>query len=468
MKKLVILYAQEDRSEFEKLRQHLSLLEKLQTIKVWHEGDIAAGTDRDDATHAAFVDAESVLLLVSAAFLADDHCYDLMTTARNMGKPLIPIILKDCLWQDAPFGQLKVLPENGTPVHDKDWETPEEPYRQIAAYLRGTPRTESTEPVERPNIRRQANPTKINRNPLYIGIGALVAVIFVLVAIKRNFSSQGTNTSSTNNTTNTIPDTNTKADAKSLPKMVEIPAGAFTMGNKDSEVAGEKPAHKVNISRFSLSRYEITVREFNAFVVATKYVSDAERNGGTYYYNEKGLKSTVKADWRCDSDYQPYKNLTDNTNAVIHVSYNDAIAYCNWLSKSTGETYRLPTEAEWEYAARAGQSNDGPANLAAEAWYGENSNQKIHAVGTKQANRFGLHDMLGNAYEWCNDWFDDQYYANSSANNPQGPSKPGHNGQLRVGRGGSWENNANDISFSKRGNETPDYRDKLLGFRVAL
>ncbi|MGM9820910.1 MAG: formylglycine-generating enzyme family protein, partial [Candidatus Onthomorpha sp.] len=139
------------------------------------------------------------------------------------------------------------------------------------------------------------------------------------------------------------------------------------------------------------------------------------------------------------------------------------------LNELTGKKFRLPTEAEWEYAARGGKHSknyvykySGSNNVDEVAWYGSNSGGKTHPIKTKKANKLGLYDMSGNVYEWCNDWYGD--YQSYSQTNPPGPSGGGG----RVRRGGSWLNDDGDVRVSSRGCSTPDYRDNDGGLRLAL
>ncbi len=140
---------------------------------------------------------------------------------------------------------------------------------------------------------------------------------------------------------------------------------------------------------------------------------------------------------------------------IVNVSWDDAQAYCGWMGG------RLPTEAEWEYAARGGSTEARYGNLDEIAWYNQNSGNQTHEVAQKRANGFGLYDMLGNVWEWVNDWYDQNYYQNSPSQDPKGPAS----GQFRVLRGGSWRNLPRYVRVSFRGWYNPAVRGISLGFR---
>ncbi|NCC24877.1 MAG: hypothetical protein EOM25_06725 [Deltaproteobacteria bacterium] len=237
-------------------------------------------------------------------------------------------------------------------------------------------------------------------------------------------------------------------------EFVWVEGGCFKMGSNDGASDG-KPVHEVCVDGFWMGKYEVTNAQFRRF-----------RSGHS------------------SKDYEG-KNLNGNDQPVVHVSWEDAAAFARWLSDTSAQTYRLPTEAEWEYAARAmtttagywGENPDDAcryANVADLTAKRSWSNWAIHncddgfavsaPVGRFQPNAFGLHDMLGNVWEWCQDWYDSSYYANSPRNNPQGPS----GGSGRVFRGGAWDVGPGYPPSASRGWGSPDSRRHFLGFRLLM
>ncbi|MCB9305341.1 MAG: formylglycine-generating enzyme family protein [Lewinellaceae bacterium] len=249
--------------------------------------------------------------------------------------------------------------------------------------------------------------------------------------------------------------------------MVRIPGGTFQMGSNDGE-SHEKPVHSVTVSDFYLSKYEVTLAEFKAFVDATGYRTDAEKAGVSGVYIE-GWKDQNGVNWKYDTRGN-LRPSGEYNHPVIHVSWNDAVAYCDWLSKKTGQAYRLPTEAEWEYAAGGGSnartkwsSTSDENNLTRYANLGGNEDGYLTTapVGSLQPNTLGLYDMSGNVLEWCSDWYGT--YSSGSYTNPTGPAS----GSLHVLRGGSWVNAARYARVAVRESDRPDFRLFLVGFRLA-
>lgn len=221
-----------------------------------------------------------------------------------------------------------------------------------------------------------------------------------------------------------------------LPEMIVVAGGSFTMGSENGEF-DEKPRHIVTLSGFSMAKTETTVAQWRVFCNATGQAMPKEPRWG----------------W---NDIDP----------IVNVSWENALAYCDWLRTITGKSYRLPTEAEWEYAARGGNKSNGYKYAGGDDLnvVGWNSTLRAQACGTKRSNELGLFDMTGNVFEWCKDWYDGTYYANSSSKNPQGPSS----GSVRVLRGGSWFFNPSDCRVARRKSLYPADRDLDYGFRVVL
>ncbi len=220
--------------------------------------------------------------------------------------------------------------------------------------------------------------------------------------------------------------------------MIMVEGGTFTMGATSEQGSDayrdEKPTHKVTLSSFMIGKYEVT-----------------------------------QALWRAVMGGNPSYFKGDNL-PVEEVSWNDCQTFIKKLNSLTGKNFRLPTEAEWEYAARGGNKSRGYKyaggdNIDDVAWYYGNSGNKTHAVGTKQPNELGLYDMSGNVYEWCSDRKGS--YRSTSQTNPTGATSVFFH-FTRVNRGGCWSSSAGRCRVSYRGLNAPDYSDYLLGLRLAL
>jgi formylglycine-generating enzyme required for sulfatase activity len=249
--------------------------------------------------------------------------------------------------------------------------------------------------------------------------------------------------------------------------MVAVQSGTFTMGCTAEQGSdcfdNEKPAHQVTLSKFHIGKYPVTVAQFRRFIEATNYRTDAERYGSGYIWNGSAWEEKSDANWR-----NPYFWQTDN-DPVVLVSWNDTQKFIEWLNQVSGRQYRLPTEAEWEFAARGGNKSagykySGSNNIDNVAWYYKNSGKVTNAVGSKSPNELGIYDMSGNVWEWCNDWYDSSYYSSSSQTNHKGANSDSN----RVLRGGCWASNLQGCRVSNRGNFTQGFRYSTYGFRLCL
>jgi PKD repeat protein len=240
---------------------------------------------------------------------------------------------------------------------------------------------------------------------------------------------------------------------------VNVSGGTFQMGSNNGG-SDEQPIHTVTLSSFEITKYETTNGQFSEFLNSIGCSADGNFNDpeyGNVQYIDMG-ETSVQIRYS-GGQFVPGSGKTDFP--VIEVTWYGAHAFALWAGG------RLPTEAEWEFAARGGnQSNgytySGSNNIDDVAWYGGNSNYHTHQVGTKAPNELGIYDMSGNVWEWCNDWFSGIYYSSSPQNNPQGPSS----GTYRVGRGGTCNGGANYSRVAYRDMHLPGWTNYFLGFRI--
>ena len=220
-------------------------------------------------------------------------------------------------------------------------------------------------------------------------------------------------------------------------EMIAVEGGTFTMGATSEQGSDayddEKPAHQVTLSSYYIGKTEVTQELWQAVMG-----SNPSKFSGTNLPVEK-------------------------------VSWEDCQSFVIKLNELTGKNFRLPTEAEWEYAARGGNKSNGfkfsgGNNIAEVAWYSGNGNKISHPVATKAPHELGIYDMSGNVWEWCSDWYSSSYYTSSSQTNPTGPNS----GSYRVYRGGSWSGNDRYCRVSHRDSNYPSYRFNYVGLRLAL
>jgi formylglycine-generating enzyme required for sulfatase activity len=286
----------------------------------------------------------------------------------------------------------------------------------------------------------------------------------------RNFSTFDT----ARNTWNTANQLGGNTTSKYTDGLIPITGGTFQMGGT---VGNELPVHSVTLSNFKIGAYEVTNTEYCAFLNS----QGNQTEGGTTWIN-------IAADSYCGiTGSSPYSVKSGYENRpVVYVSWYGSVAYCNWLSNQKGYTqcygpinnrgndpsvwrtlngYRLPTEAEWEYACRAGSTTTyywGATIDGNYCWYGSNSEGNHHNVGLKTANSWGLYDMSGNVWEWCSDWYLSNYYSTSPGTNPTGPTS----GSARIFRGGSWLDITTYCQSAFRYQNTPVSNYNRLGFRL--
>lgn len=241
--------------------------------------------------------------------------------------------------------------------------------------------------------------------------------------------------------------------------MIKIEGGTFMMGSKDADLTAdtdEQKEHSVSLNTFEISKFEVTVWEWKKYVKAKKMK----------------MPKAPKWGWQ---DQLPMNNIT----------WEEAINYCNWLSTINGyqpayskqgpfytcnfeaNGFRLPTEAEWEFAAKGGSKSkgykySGGNDLDVVSWNKSNSKGQPHTVGTKMPNELGVYDMTGNVWEWCWDWYNKDYYKTETNNNPKGPEM----GEKKTVRGGSWDSQPNYCRPANRISTYPNKTHEFYGFRT--
>lgn len=264
-------------------------------------------------------------------------------------------------------------------------------------------------------------------------------------------------------------------------EFVKVDGGCYQMGQVEAEThelermrlvfdseitfGDEKPRHEVCVDDFNIGRHEVTVAAFRAFVLATGYQTDAEKNGGCWEYPIPRYRWQVNAELNWQN---PGFKQKDNE-PVVCVSWNDSKAFADWLTvNGSGRKFRLASEAEWEFAARD-RGNDRKFAAASDelnevGWYAKNSPRRTSPIGTKKAGALGIYDMSGNVWEWVGDAYSREYYGQSGGKNPTGPNA----GPFRVVRGGGWNSHLWNCRAAKRDRALPSHRDINQGFRLVF
>ncbi len=422
---IFIAYSRKDRKYLDQLRTYLMPLEWNETIKIWDDGEIIAGMDWEEAIKKNLETADIILLLVSANSIASKYFYKTeMAKAIQRHQDgtavVIPVILRACPWTMTPLKDLQALPKDGTPI--TQWTDDADAYTDIVNGINRRVELINGELVKAEKARLEAKAKKERERA---------------AAEKARLEAE-------------VKEEAKRKEEERLAKfpepiqdllkdMVLVKGGTFKMGSTASE--DEQPVHDVSLDDFKIGKYQIT-----------------------------------QAQWLAVMGNNPAHFKGNDKRPVENVSWNDTQNFIKKLNQLTGETFHLPTEAQWEFAARGGVESKGykyagSDNLEAVAWYRENSYKKgedhpdygTHPVGEKAANELDLYDMSGNVWEWCNDWYDKDYYKNCPKSNPKGPDSAA----FRVLRGGSWYYSSRLCRSSYRDWYPPLIRFNYVGFRLA-
>ncbi|MDX1912791.1 MAG: SUMF1/EgtB/PvdO family nonheme iron enzyme [Saprospiraceae bacterium] len=484
--KTFVIYASADRDLHRALERQLKSLVDNGLIRLWSDKEILPGEVWDATIKQQLLEADLFLMLISADFFHSDYIREKEFAAalqklENGEAIVIPVIGRDCDWEAYPdIQKLQVLPPGGVAVTDLDhWKTPDKAWAEVVRAIRRRIEALHSEQAEREDTalrteekrlaeaRKAAPEPQVKRNiQISLAIFGLLTLLLIWDTFFRppekaegstrsfvpyHLLQQQTNPDSaaktvdkpaggnTGEATKPVPGEKKEQDSAAIPSarksgldMVPVQGGTFTMGS--NEYDDEKPPHQVNLSSFSIGKYEVT-----------------------------------QADWFAIMGTRPSSFENCDQCPVENVSWNEVQEFLKRLNKKyPGKNYRLPTEAEWEYAARGGAKSNGFAYAGSNdpdevAWFGPNSGDKTRPVGRKKANELGLYDMSGNVLEWCSDWHGG--YPAAAQTNPAGTVR----GVSRILRGGYWGYAApQGCRSASRANVGPGYRDSGIGFRLAL
>lgn len=410
--KTFVIYSSKDKTLREELEGHLRPLVDLGWLDLWSDREIMPGAYWDAAIREQLLAAELFLILVSVDFYNSDYIrgeeFSTAVDRLNNGDALIiPIIVRPCTWNLFPvIKDLQVLPPGGAAVTDLEyWKQRDKAWDAVVQKI--------ADRVQKLLKERQASVPPA-RPPGNVAAGPTGAQ--ALPPVLQNGQ--------------------VHRDRPETPEMVYVEGGLLNMGSPDYPAT--KPLRNVRLSPFWIGKFPVTMELFDLFCAEKGLVPPGDQGWG------RGRRPAIRVNW------------------------HEAQAYCQWLSQITGNTYRLPSEAEWEFAARGGTISQnyrfaGSDNLDKAGWHSGNSGGKTHPVGEKAGNELGLYDMSGNVWEWCADhWHDD--YKNAPADNNAWAKEGNH--KMRVLRGGSW----NVIDFYCRSvyryRGLPDHRYDAYGFRI--
>jgi formylglycine-generating enzyme required for sulfatase activity len=285
-------------------------------------------------------------------------------------------------------------------------------------------------------------------------LSLLVLLCAPLLVIDRSTAGQPAASATLSPYAEAIPNSDVKFE------MVPVPGGTFTMGSPEKEPGrdpDEGPRHAVKVEAFWIGKFEVTWDEFDHFAYSTDQPAA-----------KPGAPGGADALTRPTPAYgDDARGFGKGRQPVVDITWHAAMEYTRWLSRVTGRAYRLPTEAEWEFAARAGSDQPysfggNAAALGDHAWYAANAKERPQPVGLKKPNKLGIHDMHGNAAEWCIDRYDPDFYGKFASSKPDAPvllpvSMPTETRYPHVARGGSWADPPKELRSAARRGSDPEW-----------
>ncbi|MEZ4888734.1 MAG: SUMF1/EgtB/PvdO family nonheme iron enzyme [Chitinophagales bacterium] len=440
--KIFIAYARLDTPYLEQLRRHLYPLELNGIVEVWYDGVIAPGQKWEQHIKNNLKAARIILLLVSVNSLNSKYFYEeemkQALERHNKGEVIvIPVILEHCMWDFTPLAQLQALPKDGIPI--EDWDKPNKAYHNVVRGIhlsikefKAKEKAATEEELQKEReAKRKAEEEKERTKQLKAKEKAAIEEKLQKEReAKRKAAVEEAKRLKEQEKLSQLP----LPIQKLLQDMVAIEGGSFQMGGKEYE--DEKPVHTVTVPSFGMAKYPVTQAQWRAVMG-----SDPPKLG--------------------------FKGCDDCP--VERVSWDDCQEFIQKLNELTGKNFRLPSEAEWEFAARGGNKSRGfvyagSNDMEEVAWYGKNSGDKTHPVGRKKANELGLYDMSGNVWEWCaDDWHENYEHAPKDGRAWVETSR----GSKRLVRGGSWINDDHSCRVANRFRDIHYIRSYNIGCRLS-
>jgi formylglycine-generating enzyme required for sulfatase activity len=432
--KVFISYAREDKALRQTLTDHLIIYKRNKLLQIWDDGEIAAGEEWAKEIDEKLEQADIILCLVSKDFFSSNFCYTKeMATAlqkHDAGRAVvIPILIRPYAWKTTPLSKLNAVPRGNKPVISSHWLYPDEAWTEVAKEIEIVARQ-----IQAKSVSPSAHPTPIPTPPTPLEPAEPI--------------DQGQGEKSSAPQPNYFTET-LSADVRL--EMVKVPGGSFDMGSPAGQGNdNEHPQHRVTLAPFWIGKYPVTQAQWQ----------------------------TVAALPKCEIDLNPTPSYFDGKDLPVEaISWFEAVEFCKRLCHVSDKIYRLPSEAEWEYACRAGMNSPfhfGETIMTDLANYysgGNNSDTQYHyfkrttPVGNFRSNEFGVGDMHGNVLEWCSDHWHNNY---NDAPIDGSTWVNGGYSAYRTVRGGSWHHHPWDSRSASREKRQPDFKASNIGFRIVL